>query len=58
MPFGRELSHLVAEQINKAVSKNDSGGSSDGISRSTPDEGRFALLEANLQRLSEQFTSF
>ena len=59
MPFGRELSHLVAEQINKAVSKNDSGGSSDGISRSTSaDEGRFALLEANLQRLSEQFTSF
>lgn len=59
MPFGKELSHLIEEQINKAVEYKNTGTDSAGAaSRSGVDEGRIALLEANLQRLAEQFTAF
>jgi len=59
MPFGKELSHLIEEQINKAVEQINATGGSTGISSgSGADNARIALLEANLQRLAEQFTSF
>lgn len=59
MPFGKELSHLIEEQINKAVEQINANGGSTGISSgSGASDARVALLEANLQRLAEQFTSF
>src|SRR4051812_17789453 len=59
MPFGKELSHLIAEQINRSVEhKTTSVGSTGGASRSGSDEGRIAQLEANLQRLGEKLTSY
>lgn len=59
MPFGKELSHLIEEQINRVAAGGTSGSGGTGAgSGSGADAGRLALLEANLQRLTEQFTSF
>jgi hypothetical protein len=59
MPFGKDLSHLIEEQISKAVEHKNTFTNSIGIaSRSGVDEGRIALLEANLQRLADKFTNF
>lgn len=59
MPFGKELSHLIAEQINRSVEhKTTSMNSAGSAPRSGGDDGRIAQLEANLQRLGEKFTSY
>ena len=58
MPFGKELSHLIEEQINRTVTGNTSPGGGGGAGRSVSDESRIALLEANLQRLAEKFAAF
>ncbi len=59
MPFGKELSHLIEEQIQRAAATTatsaDAGGSA---KRSGTDEGRIAQIEANLQRLAETFTAY
>jgi predicted nucleic acid-binding Zn-ribbon protein len=59
MPFGKELSHLIEEQINRSVEHNATSTSSAGnASRSGGDEGRIAQLEANLQKLGEKFSGY
>lgn len=59
MLFGKELSHLIEEQICKAVESQSVASDSTGIAtRSGVDEGRMALVEANLQRLTDQLTAF
>ncbi len=59
MSLGKELSHLIAEQINRSVDhKTTSIGSIGNASRSGGDEGRIAQLEANVQKLGEKFTSY
>jgi len=59
MPFGKELSHLVAEQISRAVErKNIFTEAGATAARSGIDEGRIVQLEANVQRLAENFTSY
>jgi hypothetical protein len=59
MPFGKDLSHLIEEQISKAVEYKNTSADSTGIaSRSGVDEGRIAQIEANLQRLAEKFSDF
>ncbi len=59
MPFGKELSHMIEEQISKTVENKTSGtGSGSLVRRSGVDEGRLAQLEANLQRFTEKFTEF
>ncbi|MDF2927891.1 MAG: hypothetical protein K0Q75_129 [Anaerospora sp.] len=59
MPFGKELSHLIEEQIQRAAAttakSTDAGGSA---KQSGTDEGRIAQIEANLQRLAETFTAY
>ncbi|WP_312516254.1 hypothetical protein [Anaerospora sp.] len=59
MPFGKELSHLIEEQIQRAAATTatsaDAGGNA---KRSGTDEGRIAQIEANLQRLAETFTAY
>lgn len=57
MPFGKELTHLIEEQINRA--SGNAADSSTGVAGgSGVDEGRIALIEANLQRLAEKFASY
>lgn len=58
MPFGKELSHLIEEQINRAVTGNSSAAGVGAVGGTGVDEGRIALIEANIQRLGEQFASF
>ena len=59
MPFGKELSHLIKEQIDRSVEYKTTSMNSTGIaSRSGGDEGKIAQLETNLQKLGEKFTSY
>ncbi len=59
MPFGKELSHLIEEQIQRAAETAATGSDTGGnAKRSGTDEGRIAQLEANLQRLAETFTAY
>jgi|GEM_PF-6017394 len=59
MPFGKELAHLIEEQINKVLGKdNNSTGLAGIASRSGGNDRRIAMMEANLQRLSEKFANF
>ncbi|WP_312516250.1 hypothetical protein [Anaerospora sp.] len=59
MPFGKELSHLIEEQIQRASETAATGSEAGGnAKRSGTDESRIAQIEANLQRLSEAFTEY
>ncbi len=60
MPFGKELSHMIEEQISKAVENKTYGTDSGGgiVRQAGMDEGRLAQLEANLQRLTEKFNEY
>lgn len=57
MSFSRELSHLVEEQIRQASFKGGSGDGGMNVSVGSGD-GKVALLEANLQRLTEQVAKY
>lgn len=55
MPFGKDLSHLVEEQIKKSVAIQNVAGETGSISASGSNNGdKMALVEANIQRLAEQ----
>ena len=59
MPFHKELSHLIEEQIDRAVEYKTASVNSAAVSiQSGGEEGRIAQLEANLQKLGEKFTNF
>ena len=60
MSFGQELSHIVEQQIDKALRQKSGLGESagGGIGSSGNDDGKIALLEANLQRLAEQVATY
>ncbi|MBP2635996.1 MAG: hypothetical protein H6Q72_1903 [Firmicutes bacterium] len=59
MPFGKELSHIIEEQITRSVAQKSTATDSGGIAtRSGADEGRLAQIEANLQRLADKFAAF
>lgn len=59
MAFGKELSHIIEEQIGRAVAQKNSIADAAGIAtRSGADEGRIAQIEANLQRMADQFAAF
>lgn len=61
MSFGRELSHIVEQQIDKALRQKGTGGGEStggGIGTGGSDSGKIALLEANLQRLAEQLATY
>lgn len=60
MSFGQELSHIVEQQIDKAL-RQKSGLSESvggGIGAGGSDGGKIALLEANIQRLAEQVATY
>jgi hypothetical protein len=59
MPFGKELSHLIEEQINRTIAGTSSGGTASGAAGgSGVDAARLALIEANLQRLAQKLTDY
>lgn len=58
MPFGKDLSHLIEEQINRTVAGNANAADLVNTALGGINEGRIALLEANLQRLAEKFHAF
>lgn len=55
MPLGKELSHLVEEQIKKSSVAQTVDGGTGSVSASGSNNGdKMALIEANVQRLAEQ----
>lgn len=59
MPFGKELSHIIQEQINRQAASNAADPTLvGGGARPSSESERIALLEANLQRLADKVTSF
>ena len=54
MPFGKELSHLVEEQIKKSTIAQNAESTGSVSASGSNNSDKIALIEANVQRLAEQ----
>lgn len=58
MPFGKELSHMIEEQIQQKVAEGVNGPSVGVGGRPSSEGERIAVLEANLERLADHFAQY